>query len=69
MNIRIEKISKKFGSMWALEEVSLELEPGQVVGVLGANGAGKTTLLNCLAGIVTPSQGTIAGCLAKAEVR
>jgi ABC-type multidrug transport system ATPase subunit len=59
MNIRIEKISKKFGSMWALEEVSLELKPGQVVGLLGANGAGKTTLLNCLAGIVTPSQGTI----------
>jgi ABC-type multidrug transport system ATPase subunit len=59
MNIRIEKVSKKFGRVWALEEVSLELEAGQVVGVLGANGAGKTTLLNCLAGIVAPSQGTI----------
>jgi len=59
MNIRIEKVSKKFGSVWALEEVSLGLEAGQVVGLLGANGAGKTTLLNCLAGIVAPSQGTI----------
>ena len=59
MNIRIEKVSKKFGRLWALEEVSLELEAGQVVGILGANGAGKTTLLNCLAGIVAPSHGTI----------
>jgi ABC-type multidrug transport system ATPase subunit len=59
MNIRIEKVSKKFGGLWALEEVSLTLEPGQVVGLLGANGAGKTTLLNCLAGIVAPSHGTI----------
>jgi ABC-type multidrug transport system ATPase subunit len=59
MNIRIDKVSKKFGRLWALEEVSLDLEPGQVVGILGANGAGKTTLLNCLAGIVVPSQGRI----------
>jgi ABC-2 type transport system ATP-binding protein len=59
MNIRIEKVSKKFGGLWALEEVSLELEEGQIVGVLGANGAGKTTLLNCMAGIVAPSQGRI----------
>jgi ABC-type multidrug transport system ATPase subunit len=59
MNILIEKVSKKFGRLWALEEVSLELEAGQVVGVLGANGAGKTTFLNCLAGIVMPSQGRI----------
>lgn len=59
MRIRIDKVSKKFGSVWALEEVSLDLEPGQVVGVLGANGAGKTTLLNCLAGIVAPSRGRI----------
>lgn len=59
MKIYIDKISKKFGGFWALEQVSLNLEPGQVVGVLGANGAGKTTLLNCLAGIVAPSQGHI----------
>lgn len=52
-------MSKPFGRVWALEEVTLELEPGQVVGVLGANGAGKTTLLNCLAGVVAPSRGRI----------
>lgn len=59
MKIRLEKVSKKFGGMWALEEISLELAAGQVIGVLGANGAGKTTLLNCLAGIVAPSNGAI----------
>ena len=59
MNICIDKVSKKFGRVWALEEVSLNLEAGEVVGVLGANGAGKTTLLSCLAGVAAPSHGTI----------
>jgi ABC-type multidrug transport system ATPase subunit len=59
MNVQIEKVSKKFGRVWALEEISLDLEPGQIVGVLGANGAGKTTLLNCLAGVAAPSAGSI----------
>jgi ABC-type multidrug transport system ATPase subunit len=59
MRIQIQKVSKKFGRVWALEEISLELEPGQIVGVLGANGAGKTTLLNCLAGVAIPSGGQI----------
>jgi ABC-type multidrug transport system ATPase subunit len=59
MKIRLERVSKEFAGVWALEEVTLEFEAGQVVGVLGANGAGKTTLLNCLAGIVAPSGGRI----------
>jgi ABC-type multidrug transport system ATPase subunit len=59
MKIQIEKVSKKFGRVWALEEISLELMPGQIVGILGANGAGKTTLLNCLAGVAAPSTGRI----------
>jgi ABC-type multidrug transport system ATPase subunit len=59
MRIEIEKVSKTFGGLWALEELTLRLEPGQVVGLLGANGAGKTTLLNCLAGIIAPSSGEI----------
>lgn len=59
MRTQIDKVSKRFGRVWALEEISLELEPGQIVGVLGANGAGKTTLLNSLAGIVAPTSGRV----------
>ncbi len=59
MRIQIDKVSKRFGRVWALEEISLELEPGQIVDVLGANGAGKTTLLNCLAGVVAPTSGRV----------
>lgn len=59
MKVEIEKVSKKFGRVWALEEVSLDLEPGQIVAILGANGAGKTTLLNCMAGVAAPSAGRI----------
>jgi ABC-type multidrug transport system ATPase subunit len=59
MQISLDGISKQFGGYWALENVSLQLEPGQVVALLGPNGAGKTTLLNCLAGIVRPSQGKV----------
>jgi ABC-2 type transport system ATP-binding protein len=59
MQIQVENVSKKFGRVWALEEISLELEPGQIVGVLGANGAGKTTLLNCLGGVAVPTTGRV----------
>jgi len=47
-------------SLWALSDVSLALEPGESVGLIGHNGAGKTTLLKLLAGITRPTRGQVA---------
>lgn len=44
---------------WALRDVSLSVEPGETVGLLGHNGSGKSTLLKCIAGILRPTSGTI----------
>jgi len=52
-------LSKRFGSVQALEEVSLMVEPGRVIGLLGPNGSGKTTLLKLANGLLTPTGGEI----------
>lgn len=49
----------KFGGLTAVDNVSLQLEPGHVVGLIGPNGAGKTTFVNCISGFVKPVQGSI----------
>ena len=59
MKIELRGVLKAYQSVRALDHVSLEIEPSQIVGVLGANGAGKSTLLRCLAGIAAPDKGAI----------
>lgn len=59
MRVRLDNVSKSFGRVTALRDVSLEIEPGQLVTVLGFNGAVKTTLLRALAGIVGLNKGTV----------
>ena len=53
-------VSKSFGDVQALANVSLSIGQGEIVGLVGSNGAGKTTLLRLLAGVYRPSEGTLA---------
>ena len=57
--LRIDRLSKQFGGLAAVSEVSLELRAGQLHAVIGPNGAGKTTLLNLLSGDLRPSGGSV----------
>ncbi len=56
----IEGIGKRYGASWVLQDVDLQLQPGQVVALLGENGAGKSTLVKILSGAVSPDAGRIA---------
>jgi ABC-2 type transport system ATP-binding protein len=58
--IRIEGVTKRFGSVQALAGVDLDIAPGEFFGLLGPNGAGKTTLISALAGLVRPDAGRLA---------
>ncbi len=57
--LRVEQLSCCFGSLRAVNGVSMSIEPGEFRAVIGANGAGKTTLFNLLSGFVTPSTGRV----------
>src|SRR6187399_737818 len=56
--IEIQSLTKKFGSVTAVDDLSFRVEPGVVTGFLGPNGAGKTTTLRSLLGLVKPTSGS-----------
>ncbi len=58
-SIRAESVVKTFGKVRALDGISLLIEPGELFFLLGASGCGKTTLLRCIAGLETPTSGSI----------
>ena len=57
--LRAENISISFGGLQALNDVSLEIYPGEIMGIIGPNGAGKTTMLNIINGFYKPDEGRI----------
>ncbi|QOX62635.1 ABC transporter ATP-binding protein [Anoxybacterium hadale] len=59
MILQVESVTKKFGGLSAVSEVSLEIEEGNIIGLIGPNGAGKTTLFNCINGTLPITEGKI----------
>ena len=57
--IEVADLTKRYGHVEAVRDVSFDLEPGEIVALVGHNGAGKTTLLKLLLGLVHPTEGSI----------
>ncbi|MCC7077066.1 MAG: ABC transporter ATP-binding protein [Acidimicrobiia bacterium] len=57
--LEVQHVSIQFGGILALQDVSLEIGPGEAVGLIGPNGAGKTTFFNCITGILEPHRGRV----------
>ena len=57
--LRVERISKRFGAVVALQDVMLHLPTGEITGLVGDNGAGKSTLIKIISGVLTPDSGSI----------
>src|SRR6056297_2496625 len=55
----IRQLSKNFGGLQALKNISFQINRNEIIGLIGPNGAGKTTLFNCVAGVEKPSSGEI----------
>lgn len=57
--LSVKSVTKRFRSFTAVSDVSLNVRPGQRIGIIGPNGSGKTTLINCISGRLRPDSGTI----------
>lgn len=57
--LRLNKLTKSFGGLTAINDVSITFQPGEIVGLIGPNGAGKTTLFNLITGVLPPTQGRV----------
>ena len=58
--LHVSNLTKRYGHLTALSEVSFSIRPGEVLGLIGPNGSGKTTLFECLGGVLPADSGTIA---------
>src|SRR5436305_8722811 len=57
--LKLNKVSKHFGGLAAVQDLDLEVKPQEIISVIGPNGAGKTTVFNLITGIYRPSEGNI----------
>ena len=57
--LRVENLEVRYGDLVGIADVTLDVQPGSIVALLGSNGAGKTTTLNAVAGLVRPTKGKI----------
>jgi len=57
--LRLDNLTKSFGSLKAVDGIQLEVAPGEALGIIGPNGAGKTTLFNLVTGLLKPDTGTV----------
>ncbi|MEY3645693.1 MAG: Sulfate-transporting ATPase [Bacteroidota bacterium] len=58
MPIHVSNLGKKYGQQWAVQGLSFQAQPGEIIGFLGPNGAGKSSTLKMLVGLLNPSEGT-----------
>ena len=57
--VRVRNLSKSFGGLQAVKDVSFDLHPGEIVALIGPNGAGKSTIFNLMTGAIRPDQGEV----------
>ena len=57
--LTVNRLTKQFGGFTALNAVSFEVKPGEILGLIGPNGSGKTTCFNCISGALAPTSGSI----------
>lgn len=60
--LRVEDITMQFGGVVAVDNLSLEVNEGEIVALIGPNGAGKTTAFNCITGVYEPTNGSVSFC-------
>ena len=58
--LRIDSLTATYGAVMALSDVTMRIDQGEIVSLLGANGAGKTTLIRAITGLISPKTGSIA---------